>query len=89
MNYTNFDLIHYLQKDACKEQQRGNTNIEAVKYFYEKWKQKNSFGTILEAENESRVCLKCLEIWTGSGLVANCSKCKQPTINTGPIGEFE
>ena len=73
-----------------REQKRGNTNIEAIKYFYEKWKTNNSkYSTILEAEDESRVCQTCHQIWIGSSLEADCEQCNKPTIDTGPIGKWE
>ena len=79
--------INKIKKDVCKEQGRGNTNIEAVKYFHQKWKSSNPrYSTVLEAQDDSRVCGTCLQIWTGSSLEANCPKCKKALINTGPIG---
>ena len=78
------------QKDVSREQKRGSTNIEAIKYFYEKWKTNNSkYSTILEAEDESRVCQTCHQIWIGNSLEADCPKCNKPTIDTGPIGKSE
>ena len=82
----NYDCT-FLQQSATTSKKRGNTEIEAVRYFCERWmKHDTSFTVKVEAEEESRVCSRCKLFWTGNILDKICPECSMETVDTGPIG---